>query len=192
MLLGRFDEGIAELKEAERLDPLSLSIEADFARGLYRARRYDESITRAQRTLDLDPNFSNAYATLAYDYEQKKMYAEAIRADLQVLRLKNFTAGQLDELQKAFTASGWQAYWRKELGMMQDRARTEYVPPYVLAEFYIRLGEMESAFQAIEKSYEEHGDAALQVLVEPLLDPARSDPRFQQFLQRSGLPVGSR
>lgn len=94
VLMGRFDEGIAELKEAARLDPLSLSIEADFARGLYCARRYDESITQAQRTLDLDPNFSNAYATLAYAYEQKRMYPEAVRADLQVLRLKNFTPRQ--------------------------------------------------------------------------------------------------
>jgi DNA-binding winged helix-turn-helix (wHTH) protein/TolB-like protein/tetratricopeptide (TPR) repeat protein len=186
VLMGRFDEGMAELKEAERLDPLSLSIEADFARGLYRARRYDEAIAQAQRTLELDPNFSNAYATLTYAYEQKKMYPEAMRADLQVLRLKNFTPGQMDELRDAFAKSGWQAYWRKQLGMMRDRARTEYVPPYVLAEFYIRLGEMESAFQAIEKSYEEHGDAPLELRVEPLLDPARSDPRFQQFLLRSG------
>lgn len=186
VLMGRFDEGMAELKEAERLDPLSLSIEADFARGLYRARRYDESITQAQRTLDLDPNFSNAYATLTYAYEQKRMYPEAIRADLQVLRLKDFTPVQLDELRDVFAKSGWQAYWRKQLSMMQDRARTEYVPPYVLAEFYMRLGDTESAFRAIEKSYQEHGDAPLQVRVEPLLDPVRADPRFQQFLRRSG------
>ena len=39
VLMGRFDEGIAELKAAQRLDPLSLSIEADLARGFYRARR---------------------------------------------------------------------------------------------------------------------------------------------------------
>jgi uncharacterized protein HemY len=105
---------------------------------------------------------------------------------LQVLRLRNFTPAQLDELRDAFAKSGWQAYWRKQLGMMQERARTEYVPPYVFAEYYIRLGETDSAFQAIEKSYEEHGDAPLEIRVEPLLDPVRLDPRFQQFLRRSG------
>jgi tetratricopeptide (TPR) repeat protein len=46
ILMTRFDEGMAELKEAERLDPLSLSIEAELARALYRARRYDESIAQ--------------------------------------------------------------------------------------------------------------------------------------------------
>jgi hypothetical protein len=40
--MGRVDEGLAELKEAERLDPLSLAIKDDLGRVFYRARRYDE------------------------------------------------------------------------------------------------------------------------------------------------------
>jgi hypothetical protein len=56
--------------------------------------------------LELDPNFSNAYATLAYAYEQKRDYPRAMEADLQVLRLAKGSEEEIAALRNRFVNSG--------------------------------------------------------------------------------------
>lgn len=186
VLRGRPVEGLAQLKQAEALDPLSLPIKNDLARALYRTRHYDEAIAEAQHVLDLDPNFSNAYATMTYAYEQKRDYPKAVEADLQVLRLSNGSAEEIAALRKKFTNSGWNAYWSGRLELLQ-KAPIGSVPDYVFAETYLRLGNREEALHFLEKSFEDRGDAPLLVGVEPLLDPLRSESRFAYLLRRAGL-----
>ena len=187
VLRGRADEGLAELRQAESLDPLSLPIKNDLARALYRTRHYDEAIAKAQQVLDLDPNFSNAYATLIYAYEQKHDYPRAVEADLQVLRIAKRSEQEIAMLRKTFAASGWKAYWAKELELFQKESPTGSVPEYVFAETYLRLGNRDAALHHLEKSFEDRGDAPLLIGVEPLLDPLRSDDRFVYLLRRTGL-----
>src|SRR5260370_4178831 len=63
-VMGRFDEGLAELKKAQELDPLSLGISTNLGRGLYFAHRYDEAIQQHRRALDMDPKSSKAHPDL--------------------------------------------------------------------------------------------------------------------------------
>lgn len=186
ILRGRSDEGLAELRQAESLEPLSLPIKNDLARGLYRTRHYDEAIAKAQEVLDLDPNFSNAYATLAYAYEQKHDYPRAVKADLQVLRLEHRPESEVEALQKTFSRSGWRVYWAEKLKLFQ-KSPPDSIPTYVFVEIYLRLGDHEKALQLLEKSFEERSDAPLLIGVEPILDPLRSDARFIYLLRRAGL-----
>jgi Tfp pilus assembly protein PilF len=186
VLRGRPDEGLAELRQAESLEPLSLPIKNDLARGLYRTRHYDEAIAKAGEVLELDPNFSNAYATLAYAYEQKRDYASAVENDLEVLRIANKSEREIVSLRRTFVNSGWRAYWAAKIRSFQ-KAPPDSVPAYVFAELYLRLGNRGEALRFIEKSFEERSDAPLLIGVEPLLDPLRSDDRFIYLLRRAGL-----
>jgi Tfp pilus assembly protein PilF len=186
ILRGHPDEGLAQLTQAESLEPLSLPIKNDLARGLYRTRHYDRAIVKAQQVLDLDPNFSNAYATLAYAYEQKHDYRKAVEADLQVLRIANRSEQEIAALRKTFVNSGWHAYWAAELRLLQ-KAPPGSVPPYAFAEIYLRLGDREAALRFLEKSFEERSDAPLLIGAEPLMDPLRADQRFVYLLRRAGL-----
>src|SRR6201982_3601689 len=62
--LGRYDEGIAQMRKAENLDPLSLIINADLAELLVLAHSYDESIRQSRKTIEMDPNFALAHNQL--------------------------------------------------------------------------------------------------------------------------------
>ena len=59
-LRGRHDEAIDEHERARELDPFSLIINANLARSFYWARRYDEAIVQARKTLQMDPHFGVA------------------------------------------------------------------------------------------------------------------------------------
>jgi tetratricopeptide (TPR) repeat protein len=50
-LLGRHEEAIDQHEMARGLDPLSLIVNANLARALYWARRYDEAIAQARKTI---------------------------------------------------------------------------------------------------------------------------------------------
>jgi hypothetical protein len=47
----RFSEAPAEMKQAQKLDPLSMVISRDVGQVLYYARRYDEAIEHCRKTL---------------------------------------------------------------------------------------------------------------------------------------------
>jgi hypothetical protein len=53
----------------------------------------------------------------------------------------------------------------------------------------MRLGNKEEALRALEKGYLERAGAMAYLAVDPLWDPLRSDPRFQNLLRRMNLPI---
>ena len=53
---------------------------------------------------------------------------------------------------------------------------------YLMA--YVRLGDYEEAFTWLAKTVEERNWFALQIKVNPILDPLRSDPRFEPLVQK--------
>ena len=187
-LMGKFDEGLDELRAAERLDPLSQPIKSDIARILYRARRFDEAFDYAHRTLELDANYRGAYSTILLVNEASKNYPAAVEANLNYLRLSDFTPDELKTLKTAFDTGGWQNYWRTRLNIRQTKPqRNEYFQAYTLAEFYLRIGERDKAIENLEKSFDERGDAPYFVRAEPLLDELREDERFQNLVRRAVL-----
>ena len=78
--MGKLEEALEEMTLAKELDPLSLIINADFAQLSYYARRYDQAIEAARKTLELDPNYGDAYMYLGVAQLSKSNYEEALRA----------------------------------------------------------------------------------------------------------------
>jgi len=107
IVMGRNREGIAELRKAESLDPLSLIISADLADALCIAHLYDESVLQSRRTLEMDPNFAIVYYELGQAFVQQRMYNEAIgnlreqSSSLEVMRYLMLISLTLTPLQDA-------------------------------------------------------------------------------------------
>ena len=76
--MGQNTEAIAEMKEAQNLDPLSSIINADLSELFVIARLYDEAIQQSRQTIKMDPNFGFAHNQLGQAYIEKGMYEDAI------------------------------------------------------------------------------------------------------------------
>ena len=183
--MGRFDEAIAEAKRAEELEPLSFISNSHLGWILYFAGRYDEAIAHCKRLLDVDPNFFPARRYMGLAYEQKGMYVEAIDQFQQGVKLSGSPL-MMSLLGHAYAASGKKAEAQRilaELGQQKQR----YVSPYTVATIYAGLGEKDQAFKWLEKAFEERDIWLMNLKVDPLFKPIRSDSRFTNLLQRIGL-----
>lgn len=185
-LLGRNKEAIAEMREAQNLDPLSLIINADLAELLLIARFPDESIQQSRKTIEMDSSFALAHNQLAQAYLAKNMLADAISELQKALQLSRNSPTCIANLARAYAASGRSVEAAKLLNEL--KARSGGGSPYAseLAVVYTALGNKDQAMAWLEKGYEERFNPG--VLLRPGFDPLRSDPRFLDLVHRIGLP----
>jgi TolB-like protein/DNA-binding winged helix-turn-helix (wHTH) protein/Tfp pilus assembly protein PilF len=186
--LGRFPQAEAEMKRAQQLDPLSPIINMGVAEIYAWERRYDESIEQYKKVIALDPSFFGAYGNLAYIYEQKHMYPEAMKVMQQKWNLYG-DAKVGRSLERIYSQSGYTAMLREELNLaLKDRAKGKYVDAVDIAADYAELGNQFEALAWLEKGYQEHSSSMQYLAVSQGFDPLRSNPQFQYWLSVVGLP----
>jgi serine/threonine protein kinase len=184
---GYLDKAIAEAKTAQELDPLSLITNVHLADLLYFARRYEESVEQAMKTLDFDQNFAPAHQTLARAYAEMGMYEEAL-SELQItLQLRQDSMECAWLMGHIYAVSGRTDEARDVLDQLIEQSMNRYVSPCGLAFIHVGLGETDQAFTWLEKAYEQHCGELFDLKVEPKYDSLRSDPRFRHLLERIGL-----
>jgi len=183
--LGRVDEAIAEIEQAEEIDPTSLIINTDVGHILYFAQRYDEAIAHYLKVLEMDPEFRVAHWRLGEAYERKGLYSKAI-AELRKALERSSDAGALTWLGHAYAVSGQKDEALKIIAQLKG-GRPKIVYAYYLALIYAGLGEKDQAFAWLQKAFEIHDGAMAVIQAEPMLDDLRSDHRYMELLRRMKL-----
>jgi TolB-like protein/DNA-binding winged helix-turn-helix (wHTH) protein/Tfp pilus assembly protein PilF len=181
--MGRFDEALAELRLAQRLDPLSVIIPTDIGINLYFARRYDEAIAQLRSVLDMDPNFSIAISYLRMAYTEKGMYAEAV-ATAEKERMLGVTEGYVAGMLWINVRTGHREQAMKFMGQMLQLSRTRHVDPGLIADCYALLGDDNQAMEWLEKAFAERSNYMTTLKALPSWDPLRNDPRFVDLERR--------
>ena len=187
--MGRHEESIANYKRALKLDPLSLAANMLLGQAFYFARQYDQAIDQLEKTLELDPNFVAARIFLGFAYLQKSLYKEGI-AELEkgsLLSPGNPTV--LAHLGYAYAVVGRRAEAEQARDKLNQLSKQKYVIAKAVAGLYVGLGDKGKAFEWLERGYEERsiGLGGVDLKVDPIFDPLRSDPRFAALLQRMNL-----
>lgn len=186
MVMGRNEEGISELTKAESLDPLSLIISADLADALCIARRYDESVQQSQKTIAMDPYFAVAHYQLGQALEQRKKHAEAIAEFRRAIELSGGNTTFESNLANAYAVSGRKEEAMKIVKDLESRRSRDSSTDSNIALIYVGLGDNARAMMWLDKAYQARFNPS--ILLRPVFDPLRSDPRFQDLLRRIGLP----
>ncbi len=184
--LGRFDEAIVEARQAQELDPLSPLINATAGYVFFVARQYDQAIQECQKALEIDPNSVVALAYIAFPYFQKAMYEEAIASLQKVIALWKGNTFWLAALGLVYAGSGRKEEAQKVLHELEERSKQQYVAPLEFVWVYTGLGEIDQAFEWLNKAYEER-NVLFRLKTEPTFDALRSDPRFKELMKKIGL-----
>jgi tetratricopeptide (TPR) repeat protein len=111
---------------------------------------------------------------------------EAIGEQEEVVRLTRGDVIGLAGLAKAYARAGRLPQARTLLRQLLDESRRRYVAPAAVAEIYEQLGDVDAAFEWLEKAYSEHSNKIAYLGVEPH-PRLRADPRYASLLRRAGL-----
>lgn len=187
--MGRLDEDLQESQIAQQLDPN----EDHLSDALWRRRDYDGTVAIQQLMLKRHPDNGYLHEYLFETYTVKGMHKEAIQELQQALRLFGLSEGAA-RVQRAYTIAGHHGAIRQVAKECEDlQAAKQAFLPGMLARFYTILGEKDRALYWLQQAYDHREmigiDGGLYCMkTDPMYDPLRSDPRFNNLLRSMGLP----
>ena len=182
--LGRFDEALRESERARQLDPLSLIIATDNAAIHYYSRQYDRAIAQITSVRELDPEFPRASIIVAA-YAQKGMFAEA-QADIEK-HMHEESPWRWSDLAYIDARASQPEKAAHELKKLLDSNKRQPIDPMLMVPAYIGMGNNDQALAWLEKARGQHSNGLTALKVDPIYDPLRAEPRFQQILRQVGL-----
>jgi tetratricopeptide (TPR) repeat protein len=135
----------------------------------------------------MDPNFAVAHWHLGLAYEQKQRFDAAIEEFKTAISLSGGSPLMKAALGRAYAGSQNNHEANEMLNELNELAKRQYASAYEIATIYVALGNNEQAFQLLAKAYAEHSFHLVNLNVSPQFKSVRSDPRFQDLVQRVGL-----
>jgi adenylate cyclase len=180
---GRFDEAIAQIEQAQELDPLSLAINTGVGHVYYLARQYDRAIEQYQRAVDLDPGFMATHLWFGRPFLEKGMYAEAISELETAVRLSGESTVALAMLGHGLASAGRKAEALQILDQLKRRGKDQYVPSYWIAVIYNGLRDGDQVIAWLRRAFDERSSWLVWSNVEPRFEWIRSDPDFTALMR---------
>ena len=185
--LGKRPEALAGVKNSHDVDPGPSSAMTEIA-VYYQLRNYEKVIETSKKALVTNPTEWTLYANLAVGYEGTGKMPEAIANYKKAVELSKGDQDAIASLAHAYALTGKKAEAENILRDFQKKSKTTYVSPYVLATVFAALGDKDSAFEYLNKAYEERSlDLSWNMRADLRLDSLRSDGRFQELMRRIGL-----
>lgn len=190
-IVGDLDGAAEETETALRLDPLSLPINHALAQVYFVTRRLDEARAQLQRTLELDPDFRAAVETRGWVDMHEGRYEEALGAFQSIV----------DRTGDPFKVIPHRAYALAALGRVREaramgrllEARREEHPELNLdidfALLHLALGDRTAMFEHLRRAVDRRLGALVFMARSPIWDPIKADPRFDDLMDRIGLPA---
>jgi len=179
MSRAKFAEALTELRLSENLDPLSPAVAASVGVAYFMARDYDRALEKLNSVARLHPNMAVVHLLLGETWLAKGDYGKAEAEYLAAqTALPNESKTGL-ALVRALTGK------TAEAKRMAAELENDKQDPLSIAVIWADAGEMDKAFAALERAWDQHLLWTLKV--HPLLDPVRRDARYNGLLKRAGL-----
>jgi tetratricopeptide (TPR) repeat protein len=186
--IGRRADALAEMAKSNELDPGPSSAMTESA-VYFQLREFESLVETSRRGIASYPNEWVEHYSLGVGYEGTGKRLEAISEYEKAIEMSNGDQDAIASLAHAFAGIGRRAEAEKILLDLEQKSKSAYVSPYIIATVYAGLGEKEKAFELLERAYQERSlDISWHLKADLRIDNLRSDPRFETLLRRVGLP----
>jgi len=184
---GRSEQAEEQIRAALACDPLSVPANLYLAGVFHYRRDYERSLRQARRALELDANDIEAHVVVALNYEQQHEYTKAIAELEKAHQLSGYNPLILGPLASCYGGAGDREKALTLLDELNTAATQAYVAPMSWVMIYLGIGDVEHAFEWLEKAAEVRDVLLCYLKVGPIYDSIRNDPRYSDLLYRIGL-----
>jgi tetratricopeptide (TPR) repeat protein len=191
MTVRRLPESLAEIGQAQTLDPVSRSILADKGNILFQSGRRDEALALLKQMEVTEPSFRSPHLYLKVLYLAEGDYQNFLiesRKDALLLE-DNAAMAITTAAEKGFAAGGAQAMLKNMLQVQKKYYAQRLVSPVVVAQTSARLGNNEEALRYLKAAYDQHDELMLSVGSYAALNSLHNEPAYRDLLARINLPV---
>lgn len=187
--LKRLEQAGVEASEALELDPLCPESHFVKALVLFFRHHYDQAEASIRTVVELGGGnpltqwVGGVIAALQGRFEEAiancegavRLYGRAPMLSACLGMIYGFTGKTVDAHQV--------------LAQIEQQAAATYVSPIYRAWVHLGLGEIDDAFQWLDRAIDAHDPHILHLPVKPVYDRLRGDPRFDALLRKMRLPV---
>jgi len=178
---GRLEAAIALYRHAIELDPLRSAVYANLGTALHASGRLAEAEAAYRKAIELTPQRDAVHAlhslTLLAQGRGEEALAEGLREPEETFRLLSLAIIQ--------HAAGRRA--ESDAALHELIAKYQGDSAYQVATVYGARGEVDRAFEWLERAYEQRDPGLSEMKPQPLLRSLHADPRWDAFLRRVGL-----
>ncbi len=190
--IGRLDEGLAQSREAARLDPLSVTPFHDIAINALVRNHYDEAAAGFRKTIDINPNWTWGYIKLGRTLALAGKCQEAfVQTAISERRLADSQAPQSRSwLGQTYAACGDVTRAHQKLSELRTIAEKRYLDPAVLATIHASLGEMDEALRYLHKALDDRSPDMVYAMILPRLIPQlKESAEYRGMVERMRFPA---
>jgi tetratricopeptide (TPR) repeat protein len=189
--LGRFEDALDESKRLIYNDMNSYGSWFGHGLALFFNGYYEESLETYRKGLKKFPDNPNMMSEAGRGYIYLEEYTEAIKIlEPHLNRSSKRPARDVAMLAIAYYKTDQKLKseeYLKELIQMSQESSTGS-PAYWISLLLVQMEEFDAAFDWLEKAYQGHEVEMFWLKVEPPFKPLRSDPRWQEMLDKVGFP----
>lgn len=184
---GKVEKGLKILARSEELDPLSLRTKTLVSWTKYQAGQFQDALAKANEIISLDTNFPQGHLQKGYilteigDPDEAVAEIEKGMSLMSDSALANFyycfalaAANRLDDAKKVW---------------LKMKNSTTYIKPLFLGYASIAVGEIDEAFEYLNKAVDEFDPWLVWFGTEIKLEPIRQDKRYLELMRRSKNPM---
>jgi len=175
LLLGwRDQEGIDQIQQALRLDPVSPNINGLSGDFLMELGQFEKALEQYRKTVELDPGQYNSRLRLGYAYVSVHRYSEAEDEFRRAEQISPGSAVSLSALAYVYGLEGKKTRVERMLPQVNTLA-AKAGRPSVVCQVYIGLDRQDEAARWLEKAYQQR---------DPYLEFLRTDPKVRDLERR--------
>ncbi len=166
---GRVEEGLADMRRARALEPMTLLLSSNYALILFNARRYDEVIALLTPIIEANPGFDTGRSVLARALTATGRFDEAL-AQLQARKEVGAWQGDLGVL---YAKMGRREDALREIARLDTLQSRGFGESYELATIRATLGELDLGCESLARALTDGSFLVNWMRLDPRMDPLR-------------------
>jgi serine/threonine-protein kinase len=186
-LVGRLDDAIVAIRRALTLDPLSAAFSEWLSRFLLYAKDYTAAIEQGHKTFELNESSLRARLYIGSGHLAMGDAETALQWFRRAQGMERAVRSYDAYIVRALAPLGRRDEAEEILGRLEEESRQHYVRAEILAMGYAAMGNLDRAFELLERAYQARSAGLIYLHLDSGYEPLRGDSRFTDLVGRIGL-----